>query len=110
MPECVSVTDVKLNKNLRRVTILIGRAYVEKNVARSTYGRYRAMTEANPHYINERQSDLRAVKEGWYAADDHGNLLLGPFSTRENCLAKISQSAKGTAPFESASQAHTRSQ
>jgi hypothetical protein len=27
--ECVSSTDVKSNKNLWRVTILIGRAYVE---------------------------------------------------------------------------------
>jgi len=68
------------------------------------------MTESNPHYINERQSDLRAVKEGWCATDDHGNLLLGPFSSRENCLARISQSVKGAAPFESSPQAPTRSQ
>jgi hypothetical protein len=68
------------------------------------------MIESNPHYINERQSDLRAVKEGWYATDEHGNLLLGPFSNRETCLARISQSVKGAAPFESASQAPTRTQ
>jgi len=68
------------------------------------------MTESNPHYINERQSDLRAVKEGWYATDDHGKLLLGPFSSRENCLARISQSVKGAAPFESSPRAPTRSQ
>jgi hypothetical protein len=49
------------------------------------------MTDSNPHYINELQSDLRWVKEGWYAMDDHGNLLLGPFSNRENCLIRISQ-------------------
>src|SRR4026209_1836987 len=67
------------------------------------------MTESNPHYLNERQSDLRAVKEGWYATDDHGNLLLGPFSSRENCLARISQSVKGAAPFESSPRAPTRS-
>jgi hypothetical protein len=68
------------------------------------------MTDSNPHYISELQSDLRAVKEGWYATDEHGNLLLGPFSSRENCLAKISQSVKEAVPFESASQAPTRSQ
>ena len=28
------------------------------------------MTDSNPHYINELQSDLRGVKEGWYAIDD----------------------------------------
>jgi hypothetical protein len=52
------------------------------------------MTDFNPHYINELQSDLRRVKEGWYAIDERGNLLLGPFSDRENCLSGIRQSAK----------------
>jgi hypothetical protein len=43
------------------------------------------------HYINELHSDLRGVKEGWYAIDERGTLLLGPFSNRETCLTKISQ-------------------
>jgi hypothetical protein len=55
------------------------------------------MTDINPHYINERQSDLRGVKEGWYATDGRGNLLLGPFNNRENCLTRISQSANWAA-------------
>ena len=45
----------------------------------------------DPHYINELQSDLRAIKEGWYAIDKYGILCLGPFSDRETCVAKISQ-------------------
>jgi hypothetical protein len=49
------------------------------------------MTDFNPHYINELQSDLRCVKEGWYATDERGNLLVGPFSNRETCLTRISQ-------------------
>ena len=49
------------------------------------------MTNSNPHYINELQSDLRAVKEGWYAMDKRGTLLLGPFSDRETCLTRIGQ-------------------
>jgi len=40
-----------------------------------------------PHYVNERQSDLRGVKEGWYAIDDRGHLLFGPFSVRQKCLS-----------------------
>jgi hypothetical protein len=36
------------------------------------------MINCDPHYVNERQSDLRAVKEGWYAMDEHGELLFGP--------------------------------
>jgi hypothetical protein len=49
------------------------------------------MTHSDPHYINELQSDLRGVKEGWYATDKRGNLLLGPFNNRELCLTRISQ-------------------
>jgi hypothetical protein len=30
------------------------------------------MTDSNPHYINELQSDLRCVKEGWYVIDERG--------------------------------------
>jgi hypothetical protein len=55
------------------------------------------MTDSNPHYINELQSDLRGVKEGWYAIDERGNLLSGPFSNRERCLTRISQSANWAA-------------
>jgi sensor histidine kinase regulating citrate/malate metabolism len=45
-----------------------------------------------PLYINERQSDLQGVKEGWYAIDDHGRLLSGPFPNQEICLTRIGQS------------------
>jgi hypothetical protein len=44
------------------------------------------------HYINELHSDLRGVKEGWYAIDERGRLLSGPFSNQEICLTGISQS------------------
>lgn len=36
--------------------------------------------------INEAQSDMRGVKEGWYVMDDEGRLTSGPFSTRDDCL------------------------
>lgn len=55
------------------------------------------MTDSNPHYINELQSDLRGVKEGWYAIDARGSLLLGPFNTREICLTRITQAANWAA-------------
>ena len=59
------------------------------------------MTDLNPHYINELQSDLRGIKEGWYAIDERGNLLSGPFSNRENCLTRISRSVNWSVSFES---------
>ena len=47
------------------------------------------MNEPTPHYINENKSDLRGVKQGWYAMDDNGNLVYGPFLSREACLVRI---------------------
>ena len=50
----------------------------------------------NPYtakYINERQSTLRGVKNGWYAIDALGRLAFGPFSNRESCLTRIARLA-----------------
>ena len=44
-------------------------------------------------YMNERQSDLRGIKDGWYAVDADGVLAFGPFFNQETCLARISQFA-----------------
>jgi hypothetical protein len=35
-------------------------------------------------HINEDQSDMRGVKEGWYTMDKEGKLTSGPFSSRED--------------------------
>jgi len=43
-----------------------------------------------PHYINENKSDMRGIKPGWYAIEDDGNLSSGPFSSREECVNRIS--------------------
>jgi hypothetical protein len=52
-----------------------------------------------PHRVNERESDLRAIKEGWYAMDENGNLSFGPYSSREGCTGKISQSTQWSMPY-----------
>jgi len=44
------------------------------------------MSNLVPYRINADQSDMRGVKEGWYAMDDDGKLILGPFSSRDDCL------------------------
>jgi hypothetical protein len=44
-----------------------------------------------PHYVGENKSDIRAVKCGWYAIDDIGNLVVGPFFSREMCVEGIIQ-------------------
>ena len=44
------------------------------------------MSDPIPYRINEAQSDLRSIKEGWYAMDEDGKLTLGPFSSRDDCL------------------------
>ena len=42
-----------------------------------------------PYYVNERQSDIRAIKPGWYGLERNGKLSFGPFSTQGNCLTGI---------------------
>ena len=42
-----------------------------------------------PHYVNEHQSDIRAIKTGWYAMENNGKLSSGPFSNQEKCLTGI---------------------
>lgn len=49
------------------------------------------MSVYTPQYINERQSDMRGVKDGWYAMDGDGGLAFGPFFNRETCLSRIFQ-------------------
>jgi len=41
-----------------------------------------------PLFINENKSDMRGIKSGWYATDGDGNLVSGPFSSREKCVEK----------------------
>jgi hypothetical protein len=42
------------------------------------------MNFSTSHYINELQSDMRGIKEGWYAIEHDGNLAFDPFSSRED--------------------------
>ena len=44
-----------------------------------------------PHYVNEDQSDIRAIKPGWYAMESNGKLSSGPFPDQEKCLTEITQ-------------------
>ena len=44
-----------------------------------------------PCYINEHQSDIRAIKPGWYAVERNGKLSSGPFPSQEECLTGITQ-------------------
>jgi hypothetical protein len=39
-----------------------------------------------PYYVNERQSDVRGIKCGWYTMDERGKLGAGPFLSPSECL------------------------
>ena len=52
-------------------------------------------TVTAPHYISENKSDMRGIKSGWYAIEDDGNLSSGPFSSREQCVNRITQPTNG---------------
>jgi hypothetical protein len=49
-----------------------------------------------PHYISENKSDMRGIKPGWCAIEDHGNLSSGPFSRRKECVESITQPTSRT--------------
>ena len=49
-----------------------------------------------PHYVSEDKSDMLGIKLGWYAMDDHGNFSLGPCSSHQECLRRISQPTNGS--------------
>ena len=55
------------------------------------HGSTNKMDKPIPHHINERQSDIRGIKEGWYAMDKDGHVTSGPFSSREDCLKSVIQ-------------------
>jgi hypothetical protein len=44
-----------------------------------------------PYYVNEHQSDVRAIKPGWYGLERNGKLSSGPFSNQGKCLTGITQ-------------------
>ena len=44
-----------------------------------------------PHYINEHQSDIRAIKPGWYGVENNGKLSCGPYPNHGECLTGITQ-------------------
>ena len=44
-----------------------------------------------PYYVNEHQSDIRAIKPGWYGMESNGKLSSGPFPNPEKCLTGITQ-------------------
>ena len=46
-----------------------------------------------PYYVNERQSEIRAIKPGWYGLERNGKLSSGPFSNQGNCLIGITQAS-----------------
>ena len=42
-----------------------------------------------PYYMSETKSDMRGIKQGWYAIEADGTLYSGPFSSFEECAERI---------------------
>jgi hypothetical protein len=51
-----------------------------------------------PYYVNERQSDVRGIKCGWYTMDERGKLGAGPFLSPSECLGSDSQPSETPMP------------
>jgi hypothetical protein len=47
------------------------------------------------HCVNERESNMRNIKEGWYAVRRNGVIGFGPFPTQAECLRRIARAFEG---------------
>ena len=52
-----------------------------------------------PYYVNEHQSDIRAIKPGWYGLERNGQLSSGPFLNQGECLTGITQPSSTSSSF-----------
>ena len=52
-----------------------------------------------PHYVNEHQSDIRAIKPAWYGMESNGKLSFGPFPNQGKCLTGITQPSSTSSSF-----------
>ena len=43
------------------------------------------------HYVNEDQSEIRAIKPGWYGMESNGKISSGLFPNQEKCRTGITQ-------------------
>ena len=51
-----------------------------------------------PYFVNEHQSDIRAIKPGWYGMENNGNLSSGPFLNQWKCLTGIFRASPWSRP------------
>jgi hypothetical protein len=52
------------------------------------------LTCQSPRYVGEDESDMRAIKDGWYAVAKDGMFVSGPFLSRHDCLEEIRRPAR----------------
>jgi hypothetical protein len=49
------------------------------------------MNNLTPRHIQETVSDRRAIRDGWYATSETGQVCSGRFSNQQDCQADIKQ-------------------
>jgi hypothetical protein len=49
-----------------------------------------------PLYVDETQSRMRGLKVAWYAVDNEGAVIAGPYPDRDNCIERIGQVPDGS--------------
>jgi hypothetical protein len=48
-----------------------------------------------PHYINEHEADIRAIKPGWYEVENNGKRSSGPFPSCREYFTRINPLVAG---------------
>jgi hypothetical protein len=53
------------------------------------------VTSLFPHFVDAQQSGMRGLTVGWYAIDQDGEIVSGPYRGRNECAISIAQSPDG---------------
>jgi hypothetical protein len=53
------------------------------------------VTSLFPHFVEAQQSAKRGLNVGWYAMDQDGEIVTGPYRGRNECAISIAQSPDG---------------
>jgi hypothetical protein len=56
------------------------------------------MNNLTARHVDDSESDNRSIKAGWYAMRRNGSLRLGPFASRDECVAQIAKAEAEPAP------------
>jgi hypothetical protein len=68
----------------------VGRVPIQERRIQQSLGGM-IVKDLSPRRVDETESDGRGIKAGWYATNKTGQVCSGPFLSREECQAHITE-------------------